>query len=165
MTRIFCCLIILSSVCTACTQHYVDDPEELGKYAFKALTEIGRLDKEAYLEYFMTVDDMQRISDNEKVVADEKTRASMKKIEPGPWNARVFKDYDRIRAFGESEGIDWASINYEGFSFETITIDGLQACKGDMYFSYKKQTYIADVYSVFNGKEYRLVELEDLKRE
>lgn len=158
-------LVTVSLVYLSCTTNKLSNPENIGLHAMEILKMMDAETQDSYAAKFMSVSEIKEVSEKKAVISSEETRQEMRDIKEGPWMRRIYKDFNEIKAFAITNGIDWPTIEYSGWSFETLDMDGVHACKGDLYFISNGRTYMLEIYSVFNGEEYRLVEVEDIRPE
>lgn len=78
------------------------------------------------------------------------------------WINRIMDDYNQIKNNGASSGIIWQDILYLDFVYEMKDKEGLKAVEGRLYFKYNDKTYKVDISAIWDGKEYRIIEIEDL---
>jgi len=160
-------IILLVSIisCISCKSNKLDNPENIGLHVIEILKIMDSETQDSYAAKFMSVTEIKEVSEKKGVVSSEETKQEMRDLKEGPWMRRIYKDFNEIKAFAITNGIDWPAIEYSGWSFETLDMDGVQACKGDLYFISNGRTYLLEIYSVFNGEQYRLVEVEDIRAE
>lgn len=149
----------------SCNNTKLSNPENVGPHVFEILKQLNTETQDSYASKFLSVAEIKEISQKKDVVSSEETKKEMIELQEGPWLNRIYKDFNEIKSFANNSSIDWPKIEYSGWSFETLDFDGVQACRGDLYFISGGRTYLLEIYSVYNGEEYRLVEVEDIRAE
>ena len=150
---------------TACSTYNIKEPEQIGKQVFRILKNISNSSKESYIENFLSIEEIRELGKNKQVVKSEKTRNEMTSMLKKEWIDRIENDYNRIKRNGGKYGINWNNIEYLDFIYELKDEDGLKVCEGELYFKFNDKSFKIDAYSIFNAKEYRLVEIENLYKQ
>ena len=147
---------------SACSTNNIKEPEQIGKQVFEILKNISNSSKANYIDNFLSIEEIRELGKDEEVVKDEDTRNEMTSMLKEKWIGRIEKDYNRIKEKGGKSGINWNNIEYLDFVYELKDKDGLKICEGELYFKFNDKSFKIETSSIFNGKEYRLVEIEDL---
>ena len=155
-------LVAVVFALSACSTHNIREPEQIGQQVFEILKNISSSSKEDYISNFLSIEEIRELGKNEEVVKDADTRNEMTSMLKEKWISRIEKDYNRIKEKGGKSGIIWNEIQYLNFVYELEDKDGIKGCEGELYFKFSDKSFKIEIASIFNGTEYRLVEIEDL---
>jgi hypothetical protein len=147
---------------SSCSTNSIKEPEQIGKQVFEILKDISSSSKENYIANFLSIEEIRELGKNEEVVKYEDTRNEMTSMLKEEWISKIEKDYNRIKEKGGKSGISWNEIQYLDFVYELKYKKGMKFCAGELYFKFNDKSFKIEVKSIFDGKKYRLVEIEDL---
>ena len=150
---------------SSCSTNSEKEPEQIGKQGFLMLKNISSSSKENYVANFLLIEEIRELGKNEEVIKDEDTRNELTSISKDKYFSKIEADYNSIKIEGLDYGINWNEIQYLDFIYNLKTEIGIMGCEGELYFKFNDKSFKIDITSIFNGKEYRLVEIEDLKLE
>ena len=149
----------------SCQPASIKEPEQIGRQVFKILKNIDDNSKEDYISNFLSIEEIQQLATNEKLVKDADTRNEMTSITKEEWNKRIEMDYNRIQIKSKEYGINWNNIEY--LVFPNIPINEgelIKGCHGELFFKCKGKSFKVNVTSFWNSREYRLLTIENLTR-
>ncbi len=157
-------LIVLIILLFGCTDNSIKNPEQIGKQVFKILKNFD-MGKECFIENFISIEEIHQLATNTEVVKQEGTRKDMAAMVKKNWIGRLANKYERIEKNGKKHKIDWQTIEYSDFIYKIKNDEGIRGCKGELYFKSQGQSYEIQVSSIYNGKEYKLVKIERIKKQ
>ncbi len=147
---------------SACSTNSVKEPKQIGKQVFGILKNISSSSKDNYISNFLSIEEIRELGKNEEVVKDADTRNELTSMLKEKYISSIEKDYNRIKEKGGKSGINWNEIQYLDFVYEIKDKKGIKGCEGELYFKFNDKSFKIEVETIFNGTEYRLVEIEDL---
>ncbi|SES83469.1 hypothetical protein SAMN05444285_102221 [Draconibacterium orientale] len=139
------------------------EPEDIGMYAFELLKTLSQTTKSDYVNSFLTIEEIRVLGKNEVVVTDSDTRNELTSMPKEEWVEDIEDDYNELKQDGGENGIKWAEIEYLDFVYEMDNEGGIKVCEGELFFKYKEDSYSVDLAAIFDGTEYKLVELDYLE--
>lgn len=154
-------IVIAISSCSGGTS--TSDPEKIGKEVFGIIKKISSDSKSDYIDNFFSIKDYRDLGKNKKVIRDEETRNEMTSMTKRRWEEQIENDYNRIKEKGATAGIKWDEIEYLDFIYEVEDDDEGELCFGKLYFEFDNDSYSVESISIFDGKDYQLVEIEDFR--
>jgi hypothetical protein len=152
-------LIATMIALTSCSTGSINEPEQIGKQVFEILKNISTDSKESYISKYISIEEIRALGKNEEVVKDEGKRNFMTSMLKEKWISSIERDYNRIK---ENSGINWKNIEYLDFVYELKDKEGMKVCEGELYFKFNEKSFKIETSSLWNGKEYKLVEVEHL---
>ncbi len=161
-TKLFTLFLLFTIALSSCSNGRLTEPEQIGKDVFEILKTISTSGKQDYIDNFLSIEEIRELGKNEEVVKEESTRNEMTLMLKEKWIDTITIDYNQIKEKGASSGIVWQDIKYLDFVYEIKDKDGLKVAGGELYFKYNEETYKVEISAIWNGKEYRIIEIEDL---
>ena len=143
----------------------VQEPEDVGLYAFNLLKSLNQTTKADYVNRFLTIEEIRELAKNEEIVTNQETRNEFKSIKKDEWIGDIEDDYYELKQDGGENGIKWSEVEYLDFVYELEDKDGITGCEGELFFKYKDVSYSVDLLAIYNGVEYKLVELNYLEEQ
>ena len=162
MTKLFTLFLIIAITLSSCSNGSITEPEQIGKHVFGIVKTLSTSGKQAYIDNFLSIEEIRELGKNEEVVKEEYTRNKMTSMLKEKWIDRITRDYNQIKEKGASSGIVWQDIEYLDFIYEIKDKQGLKVAEGELYFKYNGEAYKVEINAVWNGEEYRIIVIEDL---
>lgn len=156
-------LIIAVNLISCDSTKKATEPEDIGMYAFELLKTLSQTTKSDYVNSFLTIEEIRELGKNEVVVTDPNTRNELTSMPKEEWVEDIEDDYNELKQDGGENGIKWAEIEYLDFVYEMDNEGGIKVCEGELFFKYKEDSYSVDLAAIFDGTEYKLVELDYLE--
>ena len=163
-TKPFTFFLLVTIALSSCSNGTVTEPDKIGKQVFEILETISSKRKQDYVDNFLSIEEIRELGKNEEVVKEERTRNKMTSMLKEEWIEDITKDYNQIKEEGASSGIVWQEIQYLDFVYEIKDKNGLKGAEGELYFKYDEGTFKVEVTAIWNGREYRIIEIEDLSK-
>ncbi|MCU4166684.1 hypothetical protein [Carboxylicivirga caseinilyticus] len=162
-----CVIVTLIAVNLVSCDSYkkMNEPEDVGMYAFKLLNSLSQTTKSDYVNSFLTIEELRELGKNEEVITDPEARNHITSIKKKEWVEDIENDYNKLKQDGGKNGIKWTNIEYLDFVYELNIEGGGTVCEGELFFKYKDYSYSVDLTAVFDGNEYKIIELDDLERQ
>ena len=155
-------LIATMIALTSCSTGSINEPEQIGKQVFEILKNISTNSKESYISKFISIEEIRALGKNEEVVKDEGTRNQMTSMLKEKWISGIERGYNRIKEKAGKSGVNWKNIEYLDFVYELKDKNGMKVCEGELYFKFNEKSFKIETSSLWNGKEYKLIDVEDL---
>lgn len=111
------------------------------------------------LDGYISVDEIQRLSLNDTLVTEERTRGQMQLVTQEQWKQKKAKELNRLYKSGKDFGIEWKNINFLSIESHTEIDKGLQSLRSTVRFTAGEKEYFVQTIHIFDGKHYRLVEV------
>lgn len=141
------------------------EPEDIGLYAFNILKNLSQTIKSDYVNSFLTIEDIRELGRNEEIAISQDTRNDLTSIKKEEWNDDIESDFNELKQDAGEIGLKWTDIEYLDFVYEIEEEDGISICEGELFFKYNEISFSVDVTAVFNGEEYKLIELDSLGKQ
>jgi hypothetical protein len=138
------------------------EPEDIGMYAFELLKTLSQTSKSDYVNNFLTIEELRELAKNEEVVTDPYILNEFTSMLKQEWVEDIEDDYGDLKQDGGEYGIKWAEIEYLDFVYEMNNEGGIKFCEGELFFEFKEDLYSVELAAIFDGTEYKLVELDYL---
>lgn len=159
--KAFTILLAFAAIISSCSSGSdMSTPEGVGNTVFEMVKNLNSGDKEAFLKYFMSSEEILELSKNKELVTEEKVREEMAAIPTDIWNERLTLAYDGVKTLGESIGINWDVIEFLKFKPEEKVLNGIEGIEGDVYFTHEGKKYEMIIEAVWIGEEYKLVSMK-----
>lgn len=158
-------LIAVIFALSACSSNAVKEPKEIGRQVFAMLKKLKSSSKEDYIANFISIEEIRKLGENEKLVKNADMRNEMTSMSKEKWTRNLEGDYNRTKEKGLALGINWGKIQYSDFIYELIEKDGLKGSEGKLYFKANEKLFAIETASIFNGKAYQLVEVKWLRQQ
>lgn len=152
-------LLFLTGLLTACGGTSVSTPEDIGPQVMDVLEGLGDMSKEDFKEHFMTLEEIRELGENEDLVMDEDGRNRLTKMEKSDRDEDLEKSFSRLIENGAELDIEWSEVEFEDFSYEVETDNGIKTCQGDLTFLDGKDKFRVSTISIYDGSGYNLVSL------
>ena len=154
-------LVMIAGV-TSCSGGGTSTPEEIGQHAFKVLKDFDAKKQKDFDKNFMTIEELRDLSINRKVIPDLLIRNTLTSIEKDEWADHITKSYSAIKNMGEDNAINWKKIEYSDFTYKVDYEEEVPMnIEGELIFMYKEEKYKLYTFSMWNGKEYLLVKMDN----
>jgi hypothetical protein len=163
MTKLFTFFLLIALTLSSCSNGSLTEPEQIGKHVFGIMKTNSTIVKQAYIDNFLSIEEIRELGKNEEVVKKEDTRNEMTSMLKEEWIGRIASDYNQIIKKGASSGIDWQNIEYLDFVYEIEYDDGIKIAIGELYFKYDGKTYKFETDAIWNGEEYRIYKIDNLR--
>lgn len=137
----------------------VSDPEDIGPQVMDLLEELDDMSKGDYSEYFMTLEEVRELGENEDVIKDEAGRNRLTKMTKDDRNKELDRSFSRLIETGSEYGIKWSEVEFVDFAYEVETQRGIKSCRGELTFKHGSKKYEVRTISIFDGSNYCLVEV------
>jgi hypothetical protein len=152
---------IILSICS-CSDPLLKEPEQVGEKVYQIAKRLNTQSKEEYIKFFLTVEEMRELGKNEELITEENIRNYLTSMSKDNWNQIVFKEYDHIISRGKEYKIDWAEIEYSDYTFKIDKEDGFKSSTGKLYFKDQENSYYLETVAIWNGIEYKIVEINGI---
>jgi hypothetical protein len=143
------------------TEPVTVEPDQIGRQVFEILKELNVKTKAEYLENFMSIEELRAMAQNMELPLETNLRNELTNMLKMEFEEQMEKDYNQIKEDAASEGIVWQNIEYLDYVYEKEVDRGLEGTTGKLFFKYENYSYKVDVTTLFDGNEYRLLEIED----
>ncbi len=144
---------------SACASGNSDKPEEIGQQVFYILKTLEAKGKQGFSKNFMTIEEVRKLGKSNKVSFDSDIRNEMTSQDRDEWNENILTCYNSIKAKGEKYDINWKNIEYSDFTYEIQHQLGVKYIEGLLSIEYNGEIYEIKTYSMWNGKEYAILEI------
>ncbi len=158
---LFLTIVVVFSSCSG-SNNSVKDPEMIGRQVFKILQNISDGTRQEYIDQYLSIEEIRELGKNPDIITDESTRNEMTSMLREKWIDGIKNEYNEIKEDGGEAAINWQEIEYLDFVFEITEEDGIQFCEGELYFKLNNRSFNIAITSLYNGKEYKLITIEDL---
>jgi len=162
--KLLCFIICIIAISHLGFASKITNPENIGKQVFKILKDFEKNKQVGFSQNFITIKEIWELANNKDVIKSEMSRKQMASMEYKFWNDRIDSRYERIKENGKKYNIRWDEIEYSDFLYCIKFEDGIRGCKGDLSFKHKDNFFEINVSYVFDGKEFKLVNIEGLKK-
>ncbi|MEO0899246.1 MAG: hypothetical protein AAFY71_22735 [Bacteroidota bacterium] len=162
--KLFALIFLSTMAFGSCSKASISEPEQIGPQVFKILKTISINGKKDYIDNFLSIEEIRELGKNEEVVKDESTRNEMTSMLKEKWIKQITRDYNQIKEEGAGSGIVWQDIEYLDFIYTIKKKQGVKGAEGELYFKYSEDVYKVETSALWNGKEYRITEIEDLSK-
>ena len=81
------------------------------------------------------------------------------------WVNELERNYNKVKERAAKYGIIWNDIQYLDYVYEINEKRGIKTCEGKLYFKYKDDSFKIRTSSIFNGHEYKLIEIRSLQKQ
>ena len=144
-----CCSLVLLASCTS----NAPKPEELvGKHAFELLQQMDTISQEAFNSYFTSLEEMRAFVKDSSVA--DTFRNAILKVSPETHNRRLKLSYEMIKETGQTYAIDWQTIRFKEFVYQTKLHEGFNFQEGYVVFVHNEKEYVAKIISfMFEGRQ------------
>ena len=153
-------LLVITIISISCSNTKIKEPEQIGKQVFEILKKMNTDNKQLYINNFITIEEIRELAKKEKVITDESTRNEMSSIRKEEWLEEIEWSYNAIKKEAIEYGISWQNIEYLDFVYEIDTSDGMKICEGELFIKYNNNIYKFETISIFDGNEYKLIEID-----
>lgn len=164
MKKISLLVIIVSMLVgvSSCKSGGVNKPEEIGHHVFNILKELDGKGKEVFAKNFMTIEEVRDLGRNTKVVPELLLRNELTSLEKDEWVDNISNSERVIRKMAIDNEINWKKIEYSDFIYKIKHEESAAMyVEGVLTFVHDDKEYKLDTHSMWNGKEYLLVKIEN----
>ena len=163
-SKLFTSISLITIALSSCLNMNMTEPEQIGDHVFEILKSISTNGRKDYMDNFLSIREIRELGNNKEVVKKESTRNKMTSMPKDKWVDRITQDYNQIKEKGASSGMIWQEIEYLDFVYELEEKNGLKGMEGELYFKYDEEIFKIEISAIWNGKEYRIIEIEDLDK-
>ena len=162
--KVFVLSILLIFILGACTDNTTTkEPDQIGHVVFEMLKKLSTGSKQEFVQDFLSVEEMRKMAKDKELVKNEGIRNKITSTLKEEWNVNIEKLYNSLKEDGAAYGIEWNDIKYLDYIYKIEQNDGLNTCEGKLYFKYNDKSYNVKTGSIFDGNEYKLVEIDQLR--
>jgi len=153
-------IVLLTLFISSCgSDSSVSDPEDVGPQVMDLLEDLGDLSKEDFRDYFMTLEEVRELGENEDVIKDEDGRNRLTKMTKEDRDKELDRSFSRLIETGSELGIKWSEVEMDDFAYEVETKRGIKSCRGELTFKHGSDKFVVRTISIFDGSDYCLVEV------
>ena len=157
MTKFKLVFLLALGLCfTACSSGKLDEPEKVGKHVFNMLQKMNTLSFEEYSNYFITLEELRALGENEEVVTSEETRNMLTSYEKQEYDENLKFSFEMLKEEAGNNLVLWEDIEYFDFTYEKKTEAGITGIEGKLTFQYNDTSYLVFVSAIWDGNEYKL---------
>ena len=138
----------------------VSDPEDIGPQVMEILEDLDDMSKEEFKEYFMSLEDIRELGEDEDLIKDEDGRNFLTKIEKDEYTEDLERGFTRVIENGSEQGIKWSEIEFDDFSYKIETRNGIKGCDGELTFKHGGDSYQVRTTSIWDGSGYNLLSIK-----
>lgn len=158
-------LFLAAVLClNGCNSNSVKDPEQIGRQVFNFLSKLNKETKADYVNHFISIEEIRELGKNEDIISNVDLRNELTSIRKNDWIKALENNYNELKTSGAEKGIRWENIEYLDFVYEVKIENTIKSVDGDLYFKEDEVTYKLKVFSIFDGKEYKLMTLKKVKK-
>jgi hypothetical protein len=143
----------------------VDKPEDIGPQVFAILEDLDEMTKPQYRQHFLTIEDIHAMAKNESLGMSKEMSDFFLAQDKEEYDKDLNDDFKKINKKGSKHGIDWTQIEYINFTSEIRTKGKVKQCDGEMKFKYRKNPYVIETRSLYDGKGWSLLKIGKPKKD
>lgn len=163
---IFTLLVFVSILFTSCQSDTkkLASSDDIGTYAFGVLTSLVDISEQEYMQRLYTFEEMNAYVKAHSYEFEKEFLDNYSVVTKANFNARLSKDYQKLKKDGENLGIDWTAIESIEFKYWPRAKYGVKAMKGDLFFGYNKKAYKVTVTAFEANDGYFVSKIENLQK-
>ena len=140
----------------------VTEPDKIGRQAFDILKNFDVKGWQGFEKNFYTIDEIRKLGTNDKLSTDIEVRNKITSTTEEEWKRGISNSYDEIQKMGREKQIFWKNIEYVDFTYEVdYKMESIRYIDGSLFIKYNEKVYHIQTYSMWNGKEYMLLQMEE----
>lgn len=160
MKKIYALFLVSGLFLTSCgSGTSVSDPEDIGPQVMDILEDLDGMSKEDFKEYFMSLEDIRELGEDEDIIKDEDGRNRLTKMTKSDRDEDLDKTFTRLIENGSELEIKWGDVEFDDFSYEVDSNKGLKICSGELTFKEGSDRFKVRTTSIWDGSGYNLIQL------
>lgn len=145
----------------SCTRG-VTDPDKIGRQVFNILKDFDAKGLQGFEKNFYTIDEIRKLGKSDKLTTDIEVRNEITSTTVEEWQKGILSSYNEIQKMGREKNIIWKDIEYIDFTYEVnYKMESIRYILGSLLINYNEKEYHIQTYSMWNGKEYMLLQMEE----
>lgn len=148
MKKIIFSILVSISICfISCESNYIAH-SNVGRHVFSILQTLDTLPEASFHENFMRLEDVKDMIKSTK--EGTKLLPRILEMEPATFDKEIQEIYQNIKKDAENEGINWNTITYYDYKYDTSRNRSMTLNRGTLFFKNDTKKYSVEVYWLTN---------------
>lgn len=153
------------SIIIGCETSEPKPAELVGKHTFELLQKMQTISQADFNKHFISLEELRVFAKDTAI--EETFRNAVTKVSQETHDKKLQQAYEMIKESGERNSIDWKTITFKEYVYQTRADNGILFHDGYVVFVNDEKEYVAKIISfAFNDKQrlYSLANFEPVRK-